>query len=47
VRGTTQDRFDPAHQLARAERFGEIVVGADFQADDPVDLSALAVIMIT
>ena len=30
--------MDPGHELARRERLREVVVGADRQADDPVDL---------
>ena len=33
-----QDRADAGDQFARAERFGHIVIGAQFQTDDPVDL---------
>ena len=35
-----QDRVDAQHQLARAEGLGDVVVGADLQADDPVLLAA-------
>ena len=33
-----QERLDPAHQLAQAERLGQVVVGAELEADDLVDL---------
>ncbi len=33
-----QQRVDPGHELAGAERLGEVVVGADLQADDEVGL---------
>ncbi len=33
-----QDRVDPRHQFARAERLCHIVVAADFEAQDAVDL---------
>ena len=33
-----QHRLDPGDQLARAERLGQVVVGAQFQAEDAVDL---------
>ena len=33
-----QQRLDPAQQLAQAERLGQVVVGAQLQADDLVDL---------
>ena len=33
-----QERLDPAHQLAQPERLGQVVVGAELQADDLVDL---------
>ena len=33
-----QQRLDPAHQLAQAERLGQVVVGAELEADDLVDL---------
>ena len=31
-----QDRADPGDQFARLERFGHVIVRADFQPDDPV-----------
>src|SRR6266545_2936100 len=34
----TQHGLDPGDQLARAERLGHVVVGAELQAEDPVDL---------
>jgi len=33
-----QHRLDPCRQLARAERLGHVVVTAQLEADDPVDL---------
>ena len=36
--GAAQERLDPAHQLAQAERLGQVVVGAELEADDLVDL---------
>ena len=38
--GPAQHRVDPQHQLARAERLGDVVVGADLEPDDPVGLLA-------
>ena len=38
--GAPQDRLDASDQLARAERFRQIVVGADFEPDDAIDLLA-------
>ena len=35
-----QERLDARHQLARAEGLGQVVVGTDGEADDPVDLLA-------
>jgi hypothetical protein len=35
-------RPDPCDELARREGFGHIVVGAQLQADDPIDLGAPA-----
>ena len=32
-----KDRADSRHQLARIERLGKIVVGADLQAEDAID----------
>ena len=37
-RGAPQQRADAGHQLARAERLGEVVVGAQLEADDAVQL---------
>ena len=37
-----QHRVDPQRQLARAERLGDVVVGAELQADHPVGLLARA-----
>ena len=34
--GTAQYGTDPGDKFARLERLGHIIVGADFQADDPV-----------
>ena len=33
-----QEGLDPAHQLAQPERLGQVVVGAELEADDLVDL---------
>ena len=33
-----QERLDPAHELAQAERLGQVVVGAELEPDDLVDL---------
>src|SRR5437763_434121 len=33
-----QDRLHPGHQLPGGERLGEVVVGAELEAEDPVDL---------
>ena len=33
-----QERLDPAHQLAQAERLGQVVVRPELQPDDLVDL---------
>ena len=33
-----EQRLDPAHQLAQAERLRQVVVGAELEADDLVDL---------
>ena len=38
--GAAQHRLHPQHQLAGAERLGDVVVGADLQAQDPVVLVA-------
>ena len=35
-----QDRLDAAHELARGERLGDVVVGAELEAEDAVDLVA-------
>jgi hypothetical protein len=35
-RGTAQQRLDARQQLARLERLGQVVVGAELEADDPV-----------
>ena len=35
--GPAQHRLDPRQQLAQVERLGDVVVGADFEADDLVD----------
>jgi hypothetical protein len=37
-RAAPQHRVDPREQLARVERLGQIVVGADLEADDAVDI---------
>jgi hypothetical protein len=39
-RGTAQHRPDTGEQFARAEGFGQVVVGADFEAEDAVGLTA-------
>ena len=33
-----QDRLDAHHGLARRERFADVVVGAEFEAEHPIDL---------
>ena len=33
-----QDRLDTRHQLSRAERLGQVIVGADLQAGNPIGL---------
>ena len=38
VSGSPQHRANARGELARIERFSEIVVGAEFEADDPVDI---------
>ncbi len=35
-RGTAQQRLDACQQLARLERFGQVVVGTELQTDDSV-----------
>jgi hypothetical protein len=40
-RAPAQDRAQPRQKLARAERFRQVVVGAEFEADDAVGLLAL------
>ena len=35
-RGAAQERLDTRQQLTRLKGFGQVVVGADFQADDAV-----------
>ena len=40
--GPPEDRPDPRRQLAQAERLGDVVVGAELEADDLVDLGVLA-----
>ena len=40
LRCAAQDRFDACHHLARAERLHDIVVRAELQTDDAVDLLA-------
>jgi hypothetical protein len=39
-RQSPQHDPDARHQLARGKRLGDVVIGADFQADDAVDLVA-------
>jgi hypothetical protein len=36
--GPFQDRLDARHQFARGKGFGHIIIGAQFQSDDAVDL---------
>ncbi len=36
--GAAQERLDPAQELAQPERLGQVVVGAELEADDLVDL---------
>ena len=38
--GAAQDRADASHQLARVEGLGEVVVGAELEADDAVHVVA-------
>ena len=33
-----QDRIDPRHQFARAERLGDVIVAADLEAEDAINL---------
>jgi hypothetical protein len=40
LRSASQHRANASDQLARAERLRDVIVGADFEADDPVDLLA-------
>jgi hypothetical protein len=40
VSRTAKDGSDSGEQFARVERFGDIVVGAEFQADDAIGLLA-------
>ena len=35
----TQDRLHPSDDLARAEGLGHVVIGAQLQAEDPIDLA--------
>ena len=35
---TAQMRLDAGHQFARAERLGDVVVAADFKAENAIDL---------
>src|SRR6516162_4415831 len=39
--GLAEDRVDPFDELARAERLGDVVVGADLEADLLVDVTTL------
>ena len=41
-RGPAQHRLDAREQLAQIERLGDVVVGADLEADDLVDRVAAA-----
>jgi hypothetical protein len=36
--GTAQDRLHPHHELAGRERLDDVVVGAQFEAGDPIRL---------
>ena len=36
--GPLQDRLDPRHQFARAERFGDVIVCSQLHADDAADI---------
>src|SRR5690606_40503928 len=40
-RGATEKGADPGHELARAEGLGDIIVRAELEADDLVDLAGL------
>src|SRR5438045_2930309 len=40
-RGARQDRADAGHQLARAERLRQVVVAAELEPEDTVDLLVL------
>src|SRR4051794_33273562 len=40
-RRPAQDRFYPRYQLARTERFPDVIVSADTETDDGIDLVAL------
>ncbi len=40
LRGAPQDGADARHQFARVERLAEVVVGAELQADDAIDVIA-------
>jgi hypothetical protein len=35
-----RQRADAGYKLARAERLGDVVIGAEFEADDTIDLVA-------
>ncbi len=37
----SRHRTDPRNELAEAERLDDVVVGAELEADDPIDLLAL------
>ena len=39
--GPAEDRPDPRGELAQGERLGDVVVGAELEADDLVDLGVL------
>ena len=42
-RDAAENDIDPGHQLARAERLGDVIVATDLQPKDAVDLPALSV----
>ena len=42
-----QMRSDPGDQCAPAERLGQVAVGANLEADHPIDRPAIAVVAIS